>query len=165
MESEPRGLALVVVGLCFVAFLLFKLFRPSRAKSAEWHQAKRLVADAKRRARDRGADPAKRAAAWREAALSALEGLDRPSLAASYARRAERLAPDDSEAVGLLALSLRRASRFRALERFLWRRLAGGPDDESAGYERAFNELLKLYEGPLRRPETADALRRMRGRR
>jgi hypothetical protein len=164
MESEPTRLALVVVGVCFVAFLLFKLFRPSRAMTAEWHEARRKVNEAKRRARDREADRGRRAAAWREAALAALEGLGRPSLAASYARRAERLDPDDDEAVRLLATSLRRASRYRALERFLWRRLAGGTDDGSAGYERAVAELLKLYEGPLRRPEMAKAIRRMRDR-
>ena len=76
--------------------------------------------------------------------------------------RAERLDPNDVEAVGMLAVSLRRAARYRALERFLWRRLAGGPEPDRAGYERAFSELLKLYEGPLRRPETAEGLRRMR---
>ena len=73
----------------------------------------------------------------------------------------ERLDPADADAVGLLALSLRKASRFRALERFLWRRLA---DDAPGGaaYERAYSELLALYEGPLRRPEMASALRSMR---
>jgi hypothetical protein len=123
---------------------------------------KRKIADAKLRARIRGADPIQSASAWREAALAALEGLNRPSLAASYARRAERLDPNDEEAIGLHAIALRRAARFRALERFLWRRLAEHPEQKGVGYERTFDELVSLYEGPLRRPEMARVLRRLR---
>ncbi len=177
MSSEPTSLALVLVGLLFAAFILLKLYRPAVSRTPQWKEVKRSIAEAKKRARDRSLGPAERAAAWREAAAAALEGLKHPSLAATYARRAERLDPDDEEAVGLLAVSLRRAARYRALERFLWRRLAasgGGvadgssadgevaPGKRGAGYDRAFSELLKLYEGPLRRPEIAGALRSMR---
>jgi len=154
---------MIIAGVLFVAFLLFKFFRPSGGQSEKWQKARKRIAEAKKRARDKGASPQESATAWREAATFALEGLRRPSLAASYARRAERLDPNDVEAVGLLVLSLRRAARFRALERFLWRRIASTDTQEnSAGYERAFEELLKLYEGPLRRPEIAQALRRLR---
>jgi hypothetical protein len=142
--------------------LLFKLIRPSFLSRANKHEVKRQIADAKRRARIRGVDPSESAAAWREAALAALEGLNRPSLAASYARRAERLDPNDEEAIGLHAIALRRAARFRALERFLWRRLEEHPEQKGAGYDRTFDELVSLYEGPLRRPEMARVLRRMR---
>ncbi len=164
MRSEPVSLALILGGFLFVAFLLFKLFRPSATDKQGIREAKQRIADAKRRARDKGADANQKATAWRNAANVALEDLGRPSLAASYARRAERADPNDEEAVGLLALSLRRAARFRALERFLWRRLASDSDQPGAGYDRAFEELLRLYEGPLRRPETAAALRSMRRR-
>ena len=177
MSSEPTSLALVLVGLLFAAFILIKLYRPAVSRTPQWKEVKRRIAEAKRRARDRSLQPAIRAAAWREAAAAALEGLKHPSLAATYARRAERLDPDDEKAVGLLAVSLRRAARYRALERFLWRRLAaaGSPDADGAsgaeevvpgrrgaGYNRAYSELLKLYDGPLRRPEIARALRAMR---
>jgi hypothetical protein len=162
MRSEPASILFVLVGVLFVAFLLFKLVRPSFLSRANKHEVKRKIADAKRRARLRDAGPRQSASAWREAAWAALEGLNRPSLAASYARRAERLDPNDAEAVGLLATALRRAARYRALERFLWRRLADHPDQKGAGYERTFDELVRLYEGPFRRPEMARALRRLR---
>ncbi len=162
MRTEPASILFVLVGVLFVAFLLFKLVRPSFLRRTNKHEVKRKIADAKRRARIPGADPKQSASAWREAALAALEGLNRPSLAASYARRAERLDPDDEEAIGLLAIALRRAARYRALERFLWRRLADHPNQKGAGYERTIDELVCLYEGPLRRPEMARALRRMR---
>ncbi|MDD9932739.1 MAG: hypothetical protein OXT09_04010 [Myxococcales bacterium] len=158
------GLGLVIGGVLFVAFLLFKLSPFALPRDEHSQQARKDLAEAKRRSRDRSKSEPERATALREAAVAALEGLGRPSLAASYARRAEKLDPQDADAVGLLALSLRQASRFRALERFLWRRLA---DDTpgAPGYERAYRELLSLYEGPLRRPEMAVALRRMRSSR
>jgi len=162
MRTEPASILFVLVGVLFVAFLLFKLVRPSFRRRTNKQEVKRKIADAKRRARIRGAEPSQSAAAWREAAWAALEGLDRPSLAASYARRAERLDPNDEEAIGLLAIALRRATRYRALERFLWRRLADHPDQKGAGYKRSFDELVRLYEGSLRRPEMARALRRLR---
>lgn len=161
MRTEPTSIVLILGGLSFVLFLLFKLFRPSFYKQAEKQEIRRHILEAKSRARKKGADPKTRAGAWREAAWIALDGLKRPSLAASYARRAERLDPDDEEAIGLLAISLRRATRYRALERFLWRHLANNPE-QGVGFKRAYEELLRLYEGPFRRPEMAKALRRLR---
>jgi hypothetical protein len=162
MKSEPASILLVVTGILFVAFLLIKMFRLPAAKTPQWEEARRKIQEAKQRGRDTAIDPKQRASAWRAAATAALEGLRRPGLAASYARRAERLDPQDAEAVGLLVLSLRRASRYRALERFLWQRLAIVSEPQDPGDERAFQELLRLYEGPLQRPEMAAALRRMR---
>ncbi|MDH5673893.1 MAG: hypothetical protein OEZ06_17175 [Myxococcales bacterium] len=161
MKLDPASIGLLVAGTLFITFILLKLLGPL-PRDEETADARRRVADAKRRARDRSHSPEQRAAALRDAAVAALEGLGRPGLAASYARRAERLDPLDPASVGLRAAALRRASRFRALERFLWRKLA---EDEpgAAGYERAYEELLSLYDGPLRRPETAQALRRLRG--
>ncbi|MBN1656233.1 MAG: hypothetical protein JXA30_20860 [Deltaproteobacteria bacterium] len=164
MRTEPSSIILVLVGVLFVAFLLFKLVRPSFSSRAKRQEVRQKIADAKQRARARGSDPIRRAAAWREAAWAALRGLNRPSLAASYARRAERLDPNDEEAVGLLAVSLRHAARYRALERFLWRRLADDPNQQGIGFLRTYDELIRLYDGPLRRPEMAKALRRFRNR-
>lgn len=163
MRTEPTSIVLVLVGFIFVLFLIFKLFRPSFHRQSEKQEIRRRITEAKSRARSKDMDAIKRASAWREAAWMALEGLKRPSLAASYARRAERLDPDDEEAIGLLAVSLRRAVRYRALERFLWRHLAKNIDEESVGFKRAFEELIQLYEGPFHRPEMAKVLRRLRG--
>jgi hypothetical protein len=158
-----RSAAVVIAGLAFVAFLVFRLLpSPSRGRRGGASKAVReQIAAAKRRGSDRTSSPADRAAAMREAALLTLNELHHPSLAASYARRAERLDPQNAESVGLLATSLRRAARFVALERLLWRHLAEGVP-HGPSYARALEELIALYAGPLKRPEIASALRGMR---
>lgn len=161
MQSDSTGIALVLTGVVFIAFILFKMFRPAVGGTAQRREVKRKIVEAKSRGRDKSADSKQRATAWREAALIALEDLRRPSLAASYARRAEKLDPGDADAIGILALSLRRAERFKALERFLWRRLAASDEQHTAAYDRAFQELVRLYEKPLHRPEVAAALSRL----
>jgi hypothetical protein len=162
VSAQPQAVGLVVAGLLFVAFLLFKLLahRLPMGGDDRARASRRELSEAKRLSRNRNRSPAERATALRAAALTALDGLGRPGLAASYARRAERLDPSAAESVGLLARALRRGSRYRALERLLWRRIARGGVDE--GYHKAFAELLALYEGPLRRPEVVEALRRLR---
>lgn len=160
MTASAQSLVLLGAGLLFVLFLIVKLVAPER-RGPEARAARLRIAEAKRRASDHALPTPQRAAAMRDAALIALEQLGRPSLAASYARRAERLDPQAPEAIALLSAALRSATRFRALERLLWRRLADSiPADPAA--ERALEELLSLYEGPLRRPEVARALRRLR---
>lgn len=157
--SASWGLLVAVV--LFVGFLVFKSRLPLVGADPARANARKRIADAKRRARDSGADRARRARAWRDAAGIALDELRRPNLAASYARRAERADPDDAESVGMLARVLRRATRYRALEKLLWRRLAD--DKRGDAWDRAFDELLSLYEGPLRRPAQARVLRKLRG--
>jgi hypothetical protein len=159
MNEQNRSIALVVAGLLFVAFLLAKLLiRPSRRGPLTRPERLRLAEDA-RRARDGALSPAERAAALRKAATTALE-LERPRLAATYARRAERLEPGNTESVNLIARALRRASRFRALESMLWRNLAETESDPASSQGALF-ELIELYAGPLKRPEIAAALRRI----
>lgn len=162
MTDHARNLALLLAGAAFVLFILFKrglpLPLPPRTPAAR--EALRRIAEAKRRAADLQASPAARAGALREAATVALESLRHPGLAAAYARRAERLDPDDPATIGLLASSLRRASRYRALERLLWRKLASA-EPEAPGTAATVTELIALYSGPLARPEIAQGLRRM----
>ncbi len=160
MGSDLRILLLSVAGV-FVVFLVVKsrleLFRdPALAR------ARRRLAAARTRAKEAKDDPAARAEAYRSAARIALEELGRPALAASLARRAEAADPDDPASVRLLARAMRRADRHRALEKLLWRRLdAQGP--RAAGSQAVWNELLALYEGPLRRPAQARVLRALLG--
>jgi hypothetical protein len=158
VSDAIRGLGLEVAGAAFVLFLLFKLLRPHGGRSPAAREARERIAAARERGAAHATSNAERAAALREAALIALEELRSPNLASSYARRAERLDPGNAESVGLLATTLRRASRFVALERLLWRRLADG-DRKAETYRRALDELIALYEGPLRRPEVGRALR------
>ncbi len=161
MTPEIASAGLAIAGALFVLFVVAKLMGalgPFGGGGGS-HEARARLAEARRRARDRASPPAARAAALREAAAIAIEDLGRPSLAASYAYRAERIEPGDAGAVAFLAAALRGASRYRALERFLWQRLAAAGADATAGRAIALGELIALYEGPLRRPEIAAGLR------
>jgi hypothetical protein len=151
-------MALLGAGVLFALFVLAKLLRPrARRTPAQRAAAERLNA-LKQEARVAERSASERAALLRSAAGIALDELERPGLAASLARRADRLDPNQAEAVGLLALALRKQARFAALERLLWRKLADAPAPAVA--QRAREELERLYEGPLKRPEVAAALRR-----
>ena len=162
-------LMLLAGGVLFALFLLAKLLRPmetrrrfaaalhARRTPAQREAAQRLAA-LKERARAPDLPASERAALLRSAAGLALDELRRPGLAASFARRADRLDPTQPDALGLLALALRKQARFAALERMLWRKLADAA--APAVVQRAREELERLYEGPLKRPEVAAALRR-----
>lgn len=161
MTPQSAKLALGIAGALFIAFLLFKLFRPAAPPGPERREARRRFSEARREAREPSQASADRAAAWRRAARIALDELKRPNLAASCALKAEKQDPGDAEAVAVLAASLRSASRLRALETILWRRLAHEEQAHGPAYERAFRELVDLYEGPMRKPERAEVLRRL----
>lgn len=160
MQPDSTGVALAIAGALFLLYVLLKLRVSFAPASPEVRAARERIAAAKLRARKPGGTGRERADAWRDAALAALEGLKRPNLAASYARRAERADPDDPAAVRVLSMSLREAGRLRALERLLWRRLA--QESHGPAHLRAYDELIALYDGPMRCPERAVVLRRMR---
>ena len=92
-------------------------------------------------------------------AVVALEELRSPALAATFALRAEAADPADVESIGVLAQAFRQANRYHALERLLWRHLA--QDSDHKANVRAFDELISLYEGPMKRPLQAQALKRL----
>ena len=161
MSDATRSLLLVLAGVAFVAFVLFKPRFARRARTPAAVAARKAIAAAKQRARDVSASASTRAAALRDAASLALNELAQPGLAASFARRAEKLDPQNEATFGLLASSLHRASRFRALERMLWRRL-GSANPTEGEYQRTLEELIALYQGPLKRVEIASALQRFR---
>jgi len=160
MSMDAQDVLLLAGGGGFAVYLLAKMLGAMGMQHPRFEPARKALSEAKRKARDRSASASERAAALREAATVALEGLQRPTLAASYARRAEKLDPKHPASASLLATALRRGTRYRALELLLWRQLADHPV-ASVAYERAFQELVTLYEGPLRRPETATVLRRL----
>lgn len=151
---SPLGIGLLVATGLFGLFVLLKSRYSLVGKQPGLKEARQRFAAAKARARASHADPEAHATALREAALIALEELSRPNLAASYARRAARAAPNDGESIRVAALAMRRAHRYAALERLLWRRL-----DQELGEESSFRELIALYEGPLKRPAQARVLR------
>lgn len=157
--SDPRLLLLVAAGV-FVLFVILKS-RLELVRDPDVARARRRLAQARARARAAKDDPAARAEAYREAACIALDELRRPGLAASLARRADAAAPHDPDGVRLLARAMRGAERYRALERLLWRRLDAGPPPEEAAL--LWEELLSLYDGPLRRRAQARVLRGLLG--
>ena len=160
MQPDSTGVALAIAGALFLLYVLLKLRVSFAPATPETRAAKQRIQDAKLRARKPDISAHERAEAWRDAAVAALEGLKRPNLAASYARRAERACPDDAAAVRVLSRSMREAGRLRSLERLLWRRLA--QEGHGPAHLRAYDELIALYDGPLRCPERAVVLRRMR---
>lgn len=93
--------------------------------------------------------------------MVALEGLDRPEVAAAQARRADALDPDEPTSLAMIVRAMTAAGRYAALERLLWLELAkvgSGSARESA----LFEALIGLYRGGLHRPERADVLERLR---
>jgi len=154
--TPTRWAVLAAVGL-FVVFLLLKSRVALAGSDPAVAKAREKIQAAKKRARE-AREPAGKAAAWRDASSVALDELERPGLAASYARRANRADPDDARNLRMLIDTMRRAGRYKSLEKLLWKRLDAAPlEDERA--ERLFGELLALYEGPMRRPEKARVLR------
>lgn len=162
MRTDAQSLLLLIGGAGFVVFLVLQWLVAPQRRDAAYRETRQRMLAAKRRAAERARPAADRAASLREAAQIALEELQRPSLAAAFARRAERLTPANPENARLLTLALRRGARYAALERLLWRRLADDADLAAPEPQKALEELASLYEGPLQRPETARALRRLR---
>ncbi len=146
--------------LFFVLFVLVKSQFSLRGADPAMADARRKIAMARQRARAAKGSPKERAAAYREAALIALEELGRPNRAAFYARRADRADPEDPASIRVVARAMVRAKRYPALEKLLWTRLAdSAPESERFG--ATFNEILDLYEGPMRRGAQARVLRRL----
>lgn len=146
---------LVLVAFAFAAFLLFKLGgAASRKRDDEAWRRYRETLERARRTRVRE----EKASAYRDAARLALEELRRPNLAVSLARRADRLDPDRADGLELLVASMSDSSRMRALERLLWRKLRE-VEPGSERHRKIFRELLALYQGPLKDPDRAEALR------
>jgi hypothetical protein len=145
----------------FAAFLLLKSRVSLLPRDPAIAEARRRIREAKKGARKAAGDDAARVRALLDAARIARDDLESPRLAASYALRAARVDPDHVTAITLMAASFREAGRYRAAEKFLWRRLDG---PKGPGYDAAFEELLSLYDGPMHERERAQALRSMRAR-
>lgn len=163
MEPSHR-LALLAAGGLFLLYLLLKLRVSLAPGSAAVREARKGIAELKRKARDKSLSKEMRAEAWLSAADTALRDMGRADLAASYALRADRLSPGEGAAVGRLANAMRLSSRHRALEKLLWRRIDKHAPTTGA-FEQSFEQLVALYEGPMHAPERARALRKLAGRR
>ena len=150
----------VTIVVIFAVFILIKSRIPLSGRRPEEREARdRLKAIRKQIAKAKG-DKRARSELWREAALIALEQLERPYRAALYARRADKLAPDDEENLSVVVRAFRRARRFRALERLLWRRM-DQLEGNTQAQERVLHHIIALYNGPLRRPAQARVIEKL----
>jgi hypothetical protein len=155
---EAMGWVVAAVAIVFVVFLIVRSRVDFTRFAKRSVDARGKLVDLKKRART-ATNKSERASAWRDAADVAAKDLDRPELASAYALRALRINHDDVAAIDLLVDAWTKMGKLGVLERQLWRRLKG---ERGPGYERAYDALLVLYEGPLNRREAADALRSMR---
>lgn len=154
--SEAPGSWLVVAALVFVVFVVAQVAWPRGRKGADRAAAKKKHFDAVSEGSDERRSPAERAASLAQAGRIALEDLRRPRLAARHAEWAHRLAPSSPEVIAIATDAMTAARRLHALERLLWASAAAS--DGAA----AMDALIALYQGPLKLPQRAQALRRWR---
>jgi hypothetical protein len=153
----------VLIVVLFAVFLLIKSRVPLVWGNPKEREARKRLLALRAEISASKRDRPRRAELWREAAVISLEELERPYRAAIYARRADKLAPHDAKNLSVVVRAFSQARRFRSLEKLLWRRL-DSLDENDEATERAFEHLVSLYEGPLRRPAQARVLRGMRDR-
>jgi hypothetical protein len=156
LTDPMRMLGLVAIGL-FVVFMLGSLLLRLPPRDPKKREAHGRWREAMARAKA-APTPEEKAAALREASVIALEGLARPGLAASLARRAERVRPS-VEGARSLVRALEAGRRYAALERLIWRELETA---EGERYDALFESLLGFYEGIANAPERARVLRKLK---
>jgi hypothetical protein len=154
MVEAPAYLLIGAVVL-FLGFMGVQAFWPQKTH-AERRKAQKDHSTAVSEGSDEDRSATDRARALVRAARIALDQLHRPRLAARHAEWAHRLAPGLPEVVEVASIALVKARRVRALERLLWL----SAEAELEGAERhARDALIALYEGPMKRPERARAIR------
>lgn len=151
---EAPAYLLIGAAALFVLFAIARAMLP-RTPRAERRKAQAAHSAAVSEGSDEKRSPKERAAALVRAGRLALEELGRPRLAARHAEWAHRLAPTDPEVIRLASAAFPRARRLRALERLLW--LSAEAEEPT---RHALDALIALYEGPMKRPERARALKR-----
>lgn len=156
MTEAMRMIGLFAIAL-FVVFLIGNLLLRLPPRDPKRREAHGRWREAMKRAQST-ASPDEKAAALREASVIALEGLGRPGLAASCARRAERVRKTPEGAKSLVR-ALEASRRYAALERLIWSELETA---EGARYDALFESLLGFYEGVANAPERARVLRKLR---
>lgn len=158
MNEDNVQIALLVVAVAFVALVAVRGILPALRARRAAAPARLSISRAVSVASDAQRPAAERAAALVEAGRAALGELHKPRLAAHHAEWAHRIAPADPDVVALAIDALTRIRGHARLERLLWVSL-----DASEGHARArvLEALADLYDGPMRRPERARALRRL----
>ena len=156
MTEMMRMIGLAAIAL-FVVFLVANLLLRLPPRDPKKREAHGRWREAMKRAQST-ASPEEKAAALRDASVIALEGLGRPGLAASCARRAERVQKTPEGALRLVG-ALAASRRYAALERLIWSELETA---EGERYDALFDALLGFYEGVANAPERARVLRKLK---
>lgn len=149
--------ALLAAALLFLLFVVGQALLPAIVRRGPRRAAHTRLSAAVAKGTDTALAAPERAAALREASTIALDGIQKPRLAARYARWADQALPGHPETIELLARTMARAGRYSALEKTLWRTLDAHP----GAHDAARDALIALYEGPLHAPERARVLRRL----
>ncbi len=157
MGEAPQYL-LIGGAVIFLAFVALQVMWPPAGSRSERKAARTKLSSAVSRGTDEKRSAAERSTALVEAGRIALEELKRPRLAARHAEWAHRLTPTSRAVIDLLSDALPKARRLRALERMLW--ASADAEGSTGDYARA--ALIRLYDGPMRLPTRARALRRWR---
>lgn len=155
MDEAPQYL-LIGGAVIFLGFVALQVMWPLSGSRSERKAARTKLSAAVSRGTDEKRPASERSTALVEAGRIALEELKRPRLAARHAEWAHRIAPTSPAVIELLIDALPRARRLHALERLLW----SSADAEGTEDDHARRALIRLYEGPMKRPERARALRR-----
>lgn len=159
MSDDTLQIALLCVVAAFVLLVVVRGVLPALRARRERAPARLRVSRSVSVGSDERRPKEERVAALLEAGRAALENLERPRLAAHYVEWAHRLAPSDPEVVALAVTALTKARAFPRLERLLW--LSLDASEGASARSGAVAALASLYEGPMRRPERARALRRL----
>ncbi len=161
LETPSPWLAptLVVLATLLVLLVVARGLLPLVGLSGPARAARSRIGEALGRGEDASRAASERALAYVEAGREALALQDRRS-AARFARRAHGLDPAEPDVIALVIEAMWAARRYGALERALWASLDRARSE--AGFERARRGLVRLYEGPLRRPERGRVLAGLR---
>jgi hypothetical protein len=145
------GFPLVIAAAAFLVVLLWRV-RPQLGWGPDSGAIRQSLRDAKARVEAATTDPDRAIALCEAAELLA------PGSAQGYYLRAVRAAPASTEVIARVVAGL--GKRPRLLESVLWRHLASTPwTDARDAALASLTALVALYDGPLRDPTSARALR------
>lgn len=154
MDEAPQFL-LIGGAVIFLGFVALQAMWPLSGSRGDRKAARDKHSAAVSRGSDKARSEAERSTSLVEAGRIALDELKRPRLAARHAEWAHRLTPTSHAVIDLLLETLPKARRLRALERLLWL----SADAEGSKGSHARGALIRLYEGPMKLPARARALR------
>lgn len=154
MDEAPQYLLIGGV-VIFLGFVALQAMWPLSGSRVERKAARAKHSAAVSRGSDASRSEAERATSLVEAGRIAEGELKRPRLAARHAEWAHRLTPTSHAVIDLLFDTLPKARRLRTLERLLWL----SADAEGSKGDHARQALIRLYDGPLKLPARARALR------